>query len=107
MSKEIANAIYAQLGAGRFAMMTGAHSFTFDGKNLIFRLRRNDRNINAMRITLTPADLYRLETLRIRAGAVTVLAAQDDVWCDGLQAAFTEMTGLATRLGRILVQREA
>lgn len=107
MSKEIANAIYAQLGGGRFAMMTGAHSFTFDGPNLIFRLRRNDRNISAMRITLTPADLYKVEALRIRSSTVTVVATQDDIWCDGLQAAFTEMTGLATRLGRILVQREA
>ena len=96
MSKEIAQTILAQLGGARFRLFTGAHSFTYDGPALIFRLPRNPRSVTAMRITLTPADLYKVEALGIRGGTVKVKASLDDVYCDQLASTFEEFTGLYT-----------
>ena len=94
MSKEIAQTILQQLGGRRFIACTGSHSFSYEGPTLHFRVRRNPRNVNAVRITLTPSDLYKVEVLRIRGDQIKVIDIADDIFCDMLQDSFLQLTGL-------------
>ncbi len=102
MSDQVARTILQQLGGNRFAAMTGASSFS-SGKNMLtFRLpaRSTKNNGSAMRITLTPLDVYKLELLKVVNFEVITISMCDDVYAENLQDTFTEMTGLYTTLGR-------
>lgn len=92
----IAKTILQQLGGGRFAAMTGAHTFVDTGRGLSFRLP--NRTINLVTVTLTPMDEYDMTFSRIRAGQVKEVKKYDGVYCDQLQSLFTEATGLYTHL---------
>jgi hypothetical protein len=55
--------------------------------------------INAVRIELTPLDVYRVQFFRIGRGLrLTVVADLEDVYCDQLRDVFERTTGLVTRL---------
>ena len=98
MNTELANTIYQQLGGSRFKVMTGANSFSASDDGITFRIPRNRAKAKAVRITLTPADLYRMELFAVRNFEVQKVAERDDIFCDELELAFGEMTGLATSL---------
>jgi hypothetical protein len=96
----VANEILNQLGGQRFRAMTGAKSFVGSGDALTFRLPTGlakDR-INCVRITLTPADDYKIETMAIRGLNVKPVATEEGVFVDTLRATFKAMTGLDTSL---------
>ena len=104
----VAATILAQLGGQRFKAMTGAKSFAGDDKSLSFRLPGDPgfvkNNIRAVRITLTPADLYKVEFFALRKDADSglrlpkVIETADDVYVDSLREVFTRATGLDTSL---------
>ena len=94
----VGQTILAQLGGNKFCAMTGARSFSSDGKNLTFRIGRNEKKVNAIRITLLPNDTYKMEFLGIRNLNVKTISEVDNVYCDMLQEIFENHTGMYTKL---------
>lgn len=96
---QIAQTILAQLGGNKFVAMTGAKSFVGIENGLMFMLPRGAKNkANKVRITLTPADLYKVEFMKIRGVELKTISAHEEIYCDMLQELFTKETGLETRL---------
>lgn len=95
----IATTILKQLGGNRFKTMTGAKNFIADTDgSLIFGLTGRFQKV---KITLTPADVYRMVFYQIRkvGGVLRVHEdIHDDVYCDALAEVFERVTGLRTRL---------
>lgn len=98
MSNQIAQTIYSQLGGSRFKVMTGAKNFVAGTDYIAFQIPRNKAKAKWVKIQLTPADLYKIELSAVRDYMPTTIAERDDVFCDELELAFGEMTGLATSL---------
>jgi hypothetical protein len=98
----VATEILRQLGGNRFRAMTGAKNFTGHASALSFKLPSNfaTKGVNYVKVTLTPADTYIVEFLKIRALKVTPIETVEDVYHDNLQGVFTRVTGLDTSLGR-------
>ena len=95
-----ASLIVQQLGGNKFIVMTGAKNFVKDDskKMIAFKIGRNCKSVNHVRITLNSMDTYDMEFIRIRAGKLTVVHTANNVYNDMLQDVFTEHTGLYTRL---------
>ena len=70
-----AKTIINQLGGRAFVLMTGAKQFVVDGRNntLQFRIGRNCKSINVVRMTLTVMDDYTVEFSRLRAGTFKIV----------------------------------
>lgn len=97
---DIANIIYNQLGANRFAMMTGAKSFVAGDNFLMFSIGKNQSVYNKVRITLTPDDLYDLEFFKMnRLGDISKTQKFEGIYAEQLQDLFTQVTGLYTSMG--------
>lgn len=99
---QVARTILTQLGGKSFLVRTGAEDLTA-GRNgrgsLGMKLPRGTRGrFTHVRITLTPHDLYKVETLRItrRNGNVTIttIETRDGINCHKLLEQFRDMTGL-------------
>eukprot|EP01049_Picozoa_sp_SAG25_P003291 SAG25_NODE_188_length_12354_cov_23.716116_13_plen_97_part_00 len=93
----VAQTILSQLGGNRFAMMTGSKNFVAGQNTLSMKLSRNGSGGNYLRITLTPADVYKMEFISIRGMKMTTKKEFENVYCDQLQSIFTEATGLYTK----------
>ncbi len=93
-----ASIILAQLGGSRFCAMTGASNILDGGDYLQFRIGRNAKRVNHVRVTITPEDLYTVETFSTRRYTSTTLASVDLVPADALRATFENLTGLYTSL---------
>jgi len=108
----IANTIFEQLGGNKFAFITGAKRFVGHSDGLGFHLpnRLAADGINYIFIQLTGKDLYNIEFARIttkrKTGGVAyvTVTARHDVYCDGLHETLRDVTGLATRMPRIVGQ---
>lgn len=97
---DIANIIYNQLGANRFAMMTGAKNFVAGDNFLMFSIGKNQSVYNKVRITLTPDDLYDLEFFKMnRLGDISKTQKFEGVYAEQLRDLFTQVTGLYTSMG--------
>ena len=98
----IAQTILDQLGGSRFRAMTGARDFVATGDGLAFRMPGDMATNKAthVRVTLTPADLYRVEFLRWSARRLQcdTVSTHDDVQADKLRDLFAAQTGLAVHL---------
>ncbi len=94
---EVANTIAQQLGhsTGRMVAMIGAYNFVGSNDSLSFRFKARARNgANACRVTLTPADLYKVEFISCRGMSRKVKGAFDDVYAEDLKGLFERETGL-------------
>jgi len=106
MNRElVAKTILAQLGGNRFAVMTGAknlmHGADSNGSPyLSFKLpsRFATNGINFVRVTLTPADDYKVEFVKVWGMNLKTIAVREGVYADTLRSVFTEATGLDTSL---------
>ncbi len=97
---DIAQTIYEQLGADRFAFMTGAKNIVGLDEGLMFSIPRNQSPYNKVRITLTPDDLYNVEFFKMsRLGDISKQTGYPGMYADQLRALFTRVTGLETSLG--------
>ena len=100
----IAKTILEQLGGGRFMAMTGAKNMVAIENGLQFDLPRTRHyvkdGINKVQVVLDPSDTYTVRGLKWmpRKYEFKELANQLGVYGDTLQAVFTDMTGLDTRL---------
>lgn len=96
----VAETILEQLGGGRFAAMTGAKGFAElpDKNGLRFRIGRNAKSVNCVVIILDANDTYTVKFLRANIRRVTLLSSVSGIYCDKLQAVFTEHTGMYTKI---------
>lgn len=99
----VANTILEQLGGNRFRVMTGAKNFMGDASSLTFRLPSTPhfvkQGINCVKVTLTPADTYTVEFMKIRGMKLAQVAEHSDVYAEDLRNLISETTGLALSLG--------
>lgn len=109
MSNEIANTIYQQLGGGCFAYMVGAKKLISAENKLIIHLTRSTflgTKGNRLTITLNALDLYDIQytsvTTRNGEWKEKVLGESLGVYADMLRDEFTRLTGLETRIPRII-----
>ena len=98
MNRQQADELRKQLGGNKFITMTGAKKFSFGSQGLGFRIGKNSKGINYVRIDLKSNDLYDMEFIRIRGTKVTVVKKETGVYNDQLQKIFTKHTGMYTRL---------
>ena len=120
MDKTVATTILEQLGGRRFMIMTGIKDFfTTKGNDLCMRLGRNQSRANQLRIEYDYGkDLYtmrfirytaprlkvnsKLKTAEFTKEKITEVRTFEDVYCDQLEEIFREVTGLETRMPRIV-----
>ena len=105
----VAHTILRQLGGSKFLVMTGAKPVV-DGNTLRLTLCKNFSKANRLYITLEADDTYTMRFFRYTAGRVskktyewvpekiTEIKTVEGVYCDMLQAIFTEVTGMYTHL---------
>jgi hypothetical protein len=92
----VARSILDQLGGARFVAMTGARELVGSADSLTFKIGVNPKRVSQVRVTLTPADLYSVTFFRIGKAP----QIESDVYCNMLEAVFSERTGLYTQLLR-------
>lgn len=98
----VAQEILRQLGGRKFIAMTGCKDFVGRSDSLQFKFRNSRNDYKAIRITLTPMDVYKIEFFKwdkiTDANASEPVETIDDVYCDNLVEIFEKYTGLATSL---------
>ena len=115
MNKEIPTIILEQLGGKRFVKMTGVKDFiAIDDYTLRMTLPRNQSKANRLEINLTPMDLYTVRFYKRTCGSFSTktfkytpakekdIKVFEDVYCDQLEELFRDVTGLETRMPRII-----
>lgn len=97
---KVPQTILAQLGGARFAMLTGATDFTGSQDALTFRLKGTAKQrIKYVRITLTPADLYDVEFMKVeRRYEIKTVVKHEGIYAEDLADLFERETGLFTTL---------
>jgi len=98
MDKRQAGETLKQLGGNKFIAMTGAKNFAVGPKGMGFRIGRNSKSINYIRIDLKSTDLYDMEFIRLRGSKINVVKKVTGVYNDQLQKMFTKHTGMYTSL---------
>ena len=96
-----AGEVLKQLGGNRFIAMTGAKNFLKDDHKqmIVFKIGRNNKQINHVRITLNVMDTYDMEFLYCSVKGIKTKSVSNGVYNDMLQPIFTKHTGLYTSLG--------
>ena len=106
MSKQIAEEIYRQIGAGRASAMIGMYGQGYgtdeNGNAYLSFSFKAGRVANACRITLTPMDLYDMviEKISNRMTGIhrKMVAEHEGVYGDQLKPLFEQATGLCLSL---------
>ena len=98
MSAVVAQTILQQLGGKRFMAMTGAKNLVAGDKCLYFTIGQNQNRWNRVKVSLNWKDLYDMTFYRIRHLDIVDEQTVSDLYAESLQDAFTEHTGLYTRL---------
>lgn len=95
---EIANIILQQLGGpARLKMMCGAKDFIAVENGVQFRIGRNAKNVNKVRIVLNGSDLYDVEFGNLRVGknvVYKIIDSSNDVYAEDLVRVFEAASGL-------------
>ena len=98
--KQIASTIVSQLGGfGRLSAMTGAKQFLV-GENtdseayLIFKIGRNSKSVNYVKITLNAMDLYDTQYTRATIKGITTKSESSGIYADMLKTDFETATGM-------------
>jgi len=97
MDKRQAGIMLKQLGGNKFIMMTGAKHFGVGPKGAGFKIGRNSKGVNFVRIDLKN-DLYDMEFFQVRAGKMKLKSKVKQIFADQLQDQFTKHTGMYTSL---------
>ena len=94
----VAQTILNQLGGRHFALMTGSKNFVAGKDSLTFRVGRNPKGVNLVKITLTPADMYDVEFIKARGVNIKVASKAEEIYAEELKEAFFDGTGLYASL---------
>ena len=89
----VANEIRRQLGNKALTMM-GAKNLVAGDDYLSFRIGRNAKGVNYIKITLNPKDLYDIEFGKIRGMNYKVKKAVNDVYFDQMHDIIEQNTGM-------------
>ena len=98
MDRKKAAIILKQIGGNRFIAMTGAKGFAFSNKYMSFKIGRNSKGINFVRIGHNSKDLYDMEFGFVSVKGIKVKKKVKDVYADMLGTIFTKYTGMRTSL---------
>ena len=98
MNKRQGAEVIKQLGGGRFIAMTGAKDFFIGPKGVVFKIGRNSKGVNYVRINLNSMDTYDVEYLSVRAYKEKVKSTSKGIYADMLRDSFEANTGLRTSL---------
>ncbi len=91
----VAKTILDQLGGGRLVAMTGAKGFIGSENALSFKIGRNAKAVNAVRVVLEPSDTYTVQFF----GRMGKLKAEvSDVYVENLCKVFETNTGMYLKL---------
>ena len=100
---QVAKTIQQQIGRRSFMMM-GAKQLVGDKKSLMWSVGKNAKGVTKVRVTLTPADEYNVEFIRIRKKAgvpeVKVLKTVKGIQVDELHKTIQAGTGMRLSLTR-------
>jgi len=98
MDRKKAAILLKQLGGNRFIAMTGAKGFAFSDKYMSFKIGRNSKGINFVRIGHNAKDLYDMEFGFVSVKGIKVKKKVKDVYADMLGTMFKKYTGMNVRL---------
>jgi len=98
MDRRKAAEILKQIGGNRFIAMTGAKGFAFSDKYMSFKIGRNSKGINFVRIGHNAKDLYDMQFGFVSTKGIKVKKKVKDVYADMLGTIFTKYTGMHVRL---------
>lgn len=90
---QVANTIRKQLGQKAIAMM-GAKNLAGGKDYLSFKIGKNSKGVNYIKITLTPMDLYDVEFGNIRAMKYKVKKEVTGIYADMLHKTIENNTGM-------------
>jgi hypothetical protein len=93
----VATIIRDQVGPKALYML-GAKNLGATEDALSFKIMKNAKGINHIKITLNSMDTYDIDYGYVRAGKYTIKATDKDVYCDGLHASIENNTNLYTSL---------
>ncbi len=94
---DVAETILAQLGGGRFIMMTGAKNILGDASSLQLRFQGSQK-ANSLRVVLESDDTYTVEFFKIRGISCREVSSLSMVQASSLRTVFESATGLRTSL---------
>ena len=97
MANQIAQTIAQQIG-NRALYMIGAKNLVAHDDGLAFRVGRNSKSVNYVKVTLTSADLYDIEFGYIRGTSYKVRNTESGLYFDMLHDSIERNTGLYTSL---------
>lgn len=99
-AQQVAAAIFDQLGARKFLVMTGARDLVATAQGLQFKLPANfaKDGVNMIRVELNALDTYDVIAGRWARLEFKEKAREDMIYGEDLQRAFTRLTGLDTHL---------
>ena len=98
MDRKKAAIILKQIGGNRFIAMTGAKGFTFSDKYMSFKIGRNSKGINFVRIGHNAMDTYDMEFGFVSVKGIKVKKNIKDVYADMSGQIFKKYIGMNVRL---------
>ena len=102
--KEISGTILKQLGGNKFIAMTGAKNFYYDKYTTTFKIGRNSKSVNTVRITLNAMDTYDVDFMRVSFGTKQgyrekIISSHKGIYAEDLREVFESSTEMYTSLG--------
>ena len=98
MDRKKAAIILKQIGGNRFIAMTGAKDFAFSDKYMSFKIGRNSKGINFVRIAHNAMDTYDMEFGFVSIKGIKVKKKVKGVYADMLGTMFKKYTGMNVSL---------
>jgi len=98
MDRKKAAIILKQIGGNRFIAMTGAKGFAFSDKYMSFKIGRNSKGINFVRIAHNAMDTYDMEFGFVSVRGIKVKKKVKGVYADMLGTMFKKYTGMNVSL---------
>ena len=87
------------LGGDPFIEICGAKDFYVDGQGgILFKIRRNLKNISHVKISLNNMNTYDFEFMRVRVNKRKTISTEELVYAEDLRKVFEQHTGLKTSL---------
>lgn len=97
MKNQVAETIRQQIGH-KALYMIGAKNLLAHDDALSFKIGRNSKSVNYVKITLTPADLYDIKFSWVTKNGEKVRSSEEGIYCDMLHGAIERNTGMYTKL---------
>jgi hypothetical protein len=94
---EVAKTIVKQIGNGALFML-GAKDLVGGPNFLQFRIGRNAKGVNLVRVDLEPSDTYKVVFMKVRKMICTVVSKEEEVYFEDLRVVLSRNTGMATSI---------